>query len=607
MSFRPQNPNYFKLKSNNLLSHLTNLEGQLNHFSFEELTSEEASLLKKSFMTFKYRLEEKVLGPKPKVSNSNANNKDFESAIGNKEVANPLKNKPNREEGRLLAKVGDEIRTPINGIIESVDLLKSGNISTEQLAQLNSITATSNNLLDIINELLEYTKLTSGREKFESIDFNFYSIIRDTMYLCNTLIINKDVTLEVDLDTEIPEVLLGDPSKLSQILLTLLGNTIKLIDEGSILLKIKLRRQHSNYFVLDFEIRDLRTGAFNNDLSPYVPNENLEPNTNDLGIGFAMVKGILEILNGSLATMATLNDGCAYKFTIPYKKGKQIKTSGYRLDYNNTGTTDKNIEGLHILVFEDNILIQKLIEQRLKNWGCTVHLTDNGLAGMDYLLKHRVDLVLMDLRMPVMNGFQITQIIRESSNNHVKSIPIIALTGDFTVNDKIKCNALGIDDYILKPYSPDELQTTLYKYKRAIGSKPAFESGEDPAQFSTKKELWEVNLTEILEECMGEIDLLEELIGLFKQNMLDFIGRANAYIPEGNYNRLGFAAHKVKSGLSMMKADHLYSLVDKITVGCRTHRNLPEIGRLYDQLLLAYPMVEKAIDRELMFLKRKGK
>ena len=106
---------------------------------------------------------------------------------------------------------------------------------------------------------------------------------------------------------------------------------------------------------------------------------------------------------------------------------------------------------------------------------------------------------------------------------------------------------------------------------------------------------------------MGEIDLLEELIGLFKQNMLDFIGRANVYIPEGNYNRLGFAAHKVKSGLSMMKADHLYSLVDKITVGCRTHRNLPEIGRLYDQLLLAYPMVEKAIDRELMFLKRKGK
>ncbi|MEG3659649.1 response regulator [Arenibacter palladensis] len=595
------------MKSNNLLSHLTNLEGQLNHFSFEELTSEEASLLKKSFMTFKYRLEEKVLGPKPKVSNYDAINKDFESAIGNKELVNPIKKRPNPEEGRLLAKVGDEIRTPINKIIASVDLLKEGNITEEQLVQLNSITTTSNDLLNIINELLEYTKLTSGKEKFENIEFNFHSIIRDTMYLCNTLITKKNVTLEVDLDTEIPEMLLGDPSKLSQILLTLLGNSIKLIDEGSVLLKIKLRRQHRNYYVLDFEIRDFRTGTLKHDLKQQESNRKMDSDVNGLGIGYAMVKGILEILNGSIATMATLEDGCTYKFTIPYKKGEQNKTSGYGLDSNNTTTTEKIIEGLHILVFDDNMLIQKIIEQRLKNWGCTVHVTNNGLAGMDYLLKNRVDLVLMDLRMPVMDGFQITQIIRESNNNHVKGIPIIALTGDFTINDKMKCNALGINDYILKPYSPNELFTTLYKYKKDIGPKPLIEAKEDLAPYSEKKEVWEVNLTDILEECMGEIDLLEELIGLFKQNMLDFIGRANVYIPEGNFNRLGFAAHKVKSGLSMMKANHLYFLVDKITIGCKTHRNLPEIGRLYDQLLLAYPMVEKAIDRELMFLKGKGK
>ena len=473
--------------------------------------------------------------------------------------------------------------------------------------QLNSITTNSHNLLNIINELLEYTKLTSGKEKFENIEFNFHSIIRDTMYLCNTLITKKNVTLEVDLDTEIPEILLGDPSKLSQILLTLLGNSIKLIDEGSVLLKIKLRRQHRNYYVLDFEIRDFRTGTLKPDLKHHKSNKYMDTDANGIGIGYAVVKGILEILNGSIATMATLDNGCTYKFTIPYKKGGQNKSSSYGLDSSNITTTKNIIEGLHILVFEDNMLIQKIIEQRLKNWGCTVHVTDNGLAGMDYLLKHRVDLVLMDIRMPVMNGFQIAQIIRESNNNQVKDIPIIALTGDFTINDKMKCNALGIDDYILKPYSPNELLTTLYKYKKDKGSKSLIKTKEDLAPYSEKKEVWEVNLTDILEECMGEIDLLEELIGLFKQNMLDFIGRANVYIPEGNFNRLGFAAHKVKSGLSMMRADHLYSLVDKITIGCKTHRNLPEIGRLYDQILLAYPMVEKAIDRELISLKGKGK
>jgi CheY-like chemotaxis protein len=592
------------LKPNNLLSHLTNLEGQLNHFSFEELTSEEASLLKKSFMTFKYRLEEKVLGPNSRISNSHSNNKDFDLGIGQKERTN----KPNQTDGKLLARVGDEIRTPINGIIASVDLLKEGKPTAEQLFHLNAITSSSNNLLEIINELLEYTKLTSGKEKFENIDFNFHSIIRDTLYLCNTLIINKDVTLEVDLDTEIPEMLLGDPSKLTQILLTLLGNSIKRIDKGSILLKIKLRKQHRNYYVLDFETRDLYAGTFKSTLkSNTVSTENIESSIGDSGIGFAMVKGIIEILNGSLATMGTLGDGCSYKFTIPYKKGKQIKVYGNQSGTNYTSATGNWLEGLHILVFEDNLLIQKIVEQRLKNWGSKVYVTDNGLSGMDYLQKHRVDLVLMDLTMPAMNGFQMTQIIRESRVEHIKNIPVIALTGHFTINDKNKCKALGINDHIPKPYNPDELLRILLKYKSDMESRSQMETSEGHVQFSVKKEAWEVSLTDILEECMGEIDLLEELIGLFKQSMLDFIGRANIYIPEGNFNRLGFAAHKVKTGLSMMKANHLYSLVDNITICCKTNKNLQEIGRLYDQLLLAYPMVEKAIDRELMFLKTKGK
>jgi len=197
-------------------------------------------------MSFKYRLEEKVLGPQSKASTFN--NKDFDLAIGHQEMTHISKNNLNREEGKLLAKVGDEIRTPINGIIESVNLLKEGKLTSEQILHLNSISNSSNNLLEIINELLEYTKLTSGKEKFENIDFNFQRIIKDTLYLCNTLIVNKDVTLEVDLDTEIPEILNGDPSKLSQILLTLLGNSIKLIDKGSVLLKIKLRKHHQNYY-----------------------------------------------------------------------------------------------------------------------------------------------------------------------------------------------------------------------------------------------------------------------------------------------------------------------------------------------------------------------
>ncbi|MCM4171062.1 hypothetical protein DHD32_06200 [Arenibacter sp. TNZ] len=590
------------MKPNNLLSHLTNLEGQLNHFSFEELTSDEASKLKKSFMSFKYRLEEKVLGPQSKASTFN--NKDFDLAIGHQEMTHISKNNLNREEGKLLAKVGDEIRTPINGIIESVNLLKEGKLTSEQILHLNSISNSSNNLLEIINELLEYTKLTSGKEKFENIDFNFQRIIKDTLYLCNTLIVNKDVTLEVDLDTEIPEILNGDPSKLSQILLTLLGNSIKLIDKGSVLLKIKLRKHHQNYYLLNFEISDSGTGTSKNNSKTNIDYPNsYETNEHDSGISLAIIKGIIEILNGSMATMGTLSDGPAFRFTIPYKRSKKTKTDRYPEYTANINAENKNIEGLHVLVFEDNILIQKIVEQRLKKWGCIVHVTHNGLAGVDYLHRHAVDMVLMDLRMPEMNGLQVAQRIRESLNINFNNVPIIMLSNAVTINEKNKCKALGVDDFILRPYSPDELLTILYKYKKKTESDTGLKPDNGIASFFINKETVEVSLTDILEECMGEIDLLEELIGLFKQNMLDFIGRANIYIPEGNFNRLGFAAHKVKTGLSMMKADKLYSLVDEIVICCRTNRDLPKIGRLYDQLLLSYPMVEKAIERELMLLK----
>ena len=411
-------------------------------------------------MTFKYRLEEKVLGPKLSDSPFGIENKAFDMSIGHMENTNTSKNNLNRVEGKLLKKVGDEIRTPINKIIESVDLLKEGKLTTEQISQLNSISNSSSNLLEIINQLLEYTKLTSGNEKFENIDFNFYSIIKDTLYLCNTLITNKDVSLQVDLDTQIPEILNGDPSKLSQILLTLLGNSIKFIDQGNIRLKIKLRKQQGINYLVDFEITESLTNIQKNEFSSNVVfPKSEETGVLDSEISLAIVKGIIEMLNGSIAKLGTLGDGAAFKFTIPYNKGKQL---------------------------------------------------------------------------------------------------------------------------VIKP-----------SLKPSTGANTSL----------IQKETFGISLTSILEECMGEIDLLEELIGLFKQNMLDFIGRANIYIPEGNFSRLGFAAHTVKTGLSMMKADNLYSLVDEIIICCKTNKDLPRIGKLYDQLLLAYPMLEKAIERELILLK----
>ena len=596
------------MKTNNLLSQLTNLEGQLNHFSFEELTSEEASLLKKSFVSFKSRLEEKVLGPNTNPSSPCKDGQGLDlTQEGNDSAWNPQKRRLYRE-ASLLAGVGKEIKSPIDSILKSVDVLKESDLSIRQLQQLNAISGSSNYLLEIINELLEYANLSKGQDPIGEIDFNFHSIIKDTLYLCNTLILNKEVSLQLEMDEDVPETLSGDPSKLSQILLTLLGNIIKGRDQGHICLKLRVKQQHAKHYDLEFIISESGLPTPNNSSSSTNEGAKWEQYqgasaTGSTLLSFEIAKQTIQNLKGYMTLPQGHKAEWTHKFTIPFSRSQEGKVTVAEYDAEYLKTASKGIAGMHVLVFEDNILIQKLMEQRLKKWGCKVLVTDSGIKGINYLQDQMVDLVLLDIEMPMMNGFKIARSIREFALNSGKDLSIVALSREFSNSHLRKCKALGIKEYIKKPYSPDQLLASMYKCKNDLDSKALFGNTNNTDLYPLEIDLCSVNLSNILEECMGEIDLLEELIVLFKQNILEFIGKANIYIPQRNFNKLGFAAHKVKTGLSMMKAHGLYALVNKIIVCCKTNQDSKSVEFLYNQILKAYPMVEKAIDNQLESLK----
>ncbi|MGB5459619.1 MAG: histidine kinase dimerization/phospho-acceptor domain-containing protein, partial [Eudoraea sp.] len=188
------------MKPKNLLSQLSELETTLNNFSFEELSADEATRLKKSFEAFKTHLEKRIWGEDIPL--------DLDSKTDSIKEQEQLQN----AQEMLIATVSHEIRTPLSGIIGFADLLKEGELTADQQYQVNAIQSASNSLMDIINELLEYSKLSAGLENFEMLDFNFFSIIQDVVYLCNTLMLGKDVKLEVDVDKNIPGNLIGDPS-----------------------------------------------------------------------------------------------------------------------------------------------------------------------------------------------------------------------------------------------------------------------------------------------------------------------------------------------------------------------------------------------------------
>jgi len=592
------------LNPKDLLSQLTRLEHTLNDFSFEELTAAEAARLKTSFQNFRVSLENKIFTPSNTLES-------FKSIDIHDEATPENPSKKNIKAPRadqLVARVSHEIRTPLNGIIGFTDLLKEDELSEKQLERVNAIQTASYSLMEIINELLEYSKLSAGLEQFESVNFNLNSIVENVMYLCDTLVTDKDIELITIIDKNLPEVLIGDPSKLSQILLNLVGNAVKFVEKGSIILSIELKKQRGSQLFLTFSIADTGIGISKKNLEHIFDSfKQAEYDTQSKyggsGLGLSIVKQIIDNLGGDISVVSQLGEGTSFRFMLPFQKGS-IENNTKATSAATTSTKGLNaIKGMRILVFEDNAINQKLIEQRLKSWKCKTYVTANAMYGLNLLETNQFDMVLMDLKMPNMNGFEVTRLIRGSKNATVNQIPIIAVSADFSNQDHKKCKQNKINDFILKPFSPDELLTKLVKNKNRMKTTLTFESRTINPEIEIYSDATKINLSIILEDCLGQMDLLEELVLLYKQNALEFIGIVKTNLKNEDLEEIAFAAHKIKSGLAMMQSKSLYAIVEQIQKICKTNGDRKHLGFLYNCFIEEYPRVEGAIDEQIKALK----
>ncbi len=571
------------------------MESMLNEYSFEELTSDEGFHLKNSFNAFKKCLDSMLFKP------STTFNRENYTSVSNQAVLSKglVGNKTTTNSTMLIAKVSHEIRTPLNGIIGFTDLLREDGLSKRQLSKINAIQSASNSLMEIINELLDYSKLSSGFGSFESNNFQFQNVVNDVVYLCNTLITRKEVKLKTKIDSNIPKILLGDPSKLSQVLINLLGNSIKFVEKGEISLSIKIKKRDQDSIGLEFMIKDTGIGISENNLKHiFDPFKQADQSTyahyGGSGLGLSIVKQIIERSKGEITVSSELGVGTTFKFFLPYEIGKDKDMVKRDVSTFSLDEGIKQVKNMSILVFEDNSLNQKLIETRLKSWGCETFITANAFTGIDILENHAIDIVLMDLRMPGMNGFEVTDLIRQNDNLKIKQVPVIALTADFTALSREQCEVHGIKDFILKPFSPEELLSKLI-HNRINESSAILESVSRSVDDNTPK----IDLTGLLEDCMGEYELLENLISLFNQNALEFIGACYTHLKNKDYDGFGFASHKIKSGLAMLKTNSLLSIVEKMHEYSKSGTCLEELEKLYTAFIKEYSIIEKAIAVEM--------
>lgn len=576
------------MKSTELLSYISDLEIKLSSFSFEELTSDEAQRLKKSFNSFKNNLERKSSLELYKPSNLEKNDNERE----NFELA--------------IAKVSHEMRTPLNGIIGFTDLLQEAHLSEQQASYVSAIKTASNNLLTIINGLLEYSKNSSGVSHVKTINFNFHHLIKDVCYLCKTLIVNEKVEFNYTISAHIPSVLKGDPSKLSQILLNLIGNAIKFVERGTIDLNIQANSLSKDKVTLVFSLKDTGIGIAKESLETIFDyytqaDKEISKNYGGTGLGLGIVKQLVHSLQGEISVTSELNVGTCFVFSVPYEVVSETKNLQLHepelLNIDSIALRDKKI-----LVFEDNTMNQKLIQNRLQRWGSISFITDDVNEGLAILESHKIDVVLMDLRLPETNGFTIAKQIRAHKNTHINTVPIIAVTADFNSKDKALCEKSGINDFVLKPFDAQQL---LEKIKNMIFKKaPLIEEAKNTVKSGLNRtEVIEPSLEPLFEECLQDIDMLEELVELFKVNVVEFIGKTKVDLKKKNFEGIRFSAHKIKASLKMMQLNGLLRIVEQMHKSTEEDHDVNYLNFLYDCFIKEYPIIENDIENSLVLIK----
>lgn len=588
------------LKTKNLLAQLAELETTLSGFSFEELTAEEAKTLKASFSSFKTLLNQQIFGTAAS---------DLYSPVHEapKNAPVPVELASNK----LIAHVSHEIRTPLNGIIGFANLLKEEKLTVGQLKKVDAIQAASHHLMEIINEVLDYTKQSSSIVDSNAYDFNFSGLIKDITFLCKTLMVDTSVALKVNVSPNVPKILVGDPSKISQVLLNLLGNAIKFVAQGQISLSVKAIAQNSDSCILQFTVLDTGIGISDHQLDSIFDSytqaeEDTQKRYGGYGLGLSIVKEIIEKLGGGIDVKSTLGTGTTFTFSIPFKVGSLDNVATVKTPTVNKLEGKAQLEGTNVLVFEDNELNQHLIREQLTNWHCTTYVTANPEEGLHILNTKQVDVVLMDLKMPEMNGYDLTKKIRSQADTRVSQVPVIAFSADFTAGDQKRCLEAGINDFLLKPYTLNDLMFKLLKRNKAPN---LTEESIKLLQQKTIKPAPEhaqvgLDLHNLLEECYGEIAMLEELVRLFKQNIYEFIGGVKIAISNHDFEEIYQAAHKVKAGVALMNAQDLKQIVITIEEQCE-QKNLLGITKQFNLFLKKYPNTETQLDSELKLLKSK--
>jgi signal transduction histidine kinase len=392
----------------------------------------------------------------------------LQSTILEKEKAQLEKLKAEQSEQfkqQFLANMSHEIRTPMNSVIGLTNLLIKTQLDELQQKYLGVIKKSSENLLVIINDILDLSKIQAGKMDFEKIPFSLKDAVDTAWHTLNFKAADKNLEFKINIDPKVPDTIVGDPTRLNQILINLAGNAIKFTEKGSVSINITETKREGNDSLIQFAIVDTGIGISEENLGKVF--ESFSQASSDTtrkfggtGLGLTISKQLVELQGGKVWLTSELGKGTTFFFEIPYEIGN-LADIGKKKGANND-VHPELLRGMKILLVEDNQFNQMVaidtISDMIKD--VTIDVAENGLIAVDLASKNNYDIVLMDIQMPEMDGFEATKKIRElpAPKNTMK---IMAMTANVTAEEISRCAESGMNAYISKPFDTQDLINKL--------------------------------------------------------------------------------------------------------------------------------------------------
>jgi len=367
---------------------------------------------------------------------------------------------------QFLSTMSHEIRTPMNAVIGFTNLLLRTNPTGEQSKYLNVLKFSGENLLVLINDILDFSKIEEGKIIFEQIDFSLEALLDNIRTVMSPRATEKGLQLKLLFDKDISGLVIGDPVRLGQIFTNLVTNAIKFTSAGKITLSAVLGNKDSRHTSIDFEVRDTGIGIAANKLE-YIFERFTQANSDTTrkyggtGLGLTITKRLIELQGGSIKVESEFGKGSGFTFSLTFKNSQEVKSlPGVKKDVSHI----QSLKGVRILMAEDNEVNILLVRRFMKLWDVECDFVKDGAQAVAQVQLKEYNLILMDLQMPVLDGYQAAKLIRSLPEDKYKTIPIIALTASAMLDIKHKAFDSGMNDYISKPFNPDMLYDKIAEY-----------------------------------------------------------------------------------------------------------------------------------------------